>query len=334
MAEKFLVTGGGGFLGGAICAALKRAGHEVHALGRGSYPELESLGVKVISHDLENEIPDRVGALSFSGVFHSASKVEMWGPYESFFKTNVIGTKNVINFCKRFGINRLVYTSSPSVIADDSDTAGIDESYPYPKQHLAPYPATKALAERAVLAANSESLATVALRPHLIWGPGDRHLVPTILKRAKAGRLVRVGSGKNKVDTSFIEDCVSAHLCAMESLKSNSRCHGKAYFISQGEPVYLWEWINKILALNGLAKITRAIPASLAKFIGRLCEIFVQILPGKREPFLTRFLASQMSSDHYFNISAAARDLGYRPRYSIEQALQMTFSANGKVVNL
>jgi nucleoside-diphosphate-sugar epimerase len=333
MADKFLVTGGGGFLGSAICAALKGAGHEVYAICRGSYPELESAGIKIIRHDLENEIPAQVGALGIAGVFHTASKVEMWGRYESFYRTNVIGTQNLIKFCKKYGINRLVYTSSPSVIADDSDASGIDESYPYPNNHLAHYPATKALAEKEVLSANSESLATIALRPHLIWGPGDRHLVPTILKRAKVGRLVRVGLGKNKVDTSFVEDCVAAHLCAMDALKNNSRCHGKAYFISQGEPVYLWEWIDKILVLNGLSKVSRSIPAGLAKSLGRICEVLVRCLPGKREPFLTRFLASQMSRDHYFNISAAARDLGYKPRYSIDQALTATFSSQGKVVN-
>jgi nucleoside-diphosphate-sugar epimerase len=325
MAEKFLVTGGGGFLGQALCNSLRARGDEVYALCRGSYPELEANGVKIIRHDIQNPLPQSLADMKFEGVFHVASKVEMWGPYESFFKTNVLGTRNVIEFCKNAGISRLVYTSSPSVIADDSDTAGIDESYPYPKAHLAPYPATKALAEQEVLGAYSDKLFTIALRPHLIWGPGDRHLVPTVVSRAKAGRLVQVGDGKNLVDTSFIEDCVSAHLKAMTALLVNPRCRGRAYFISQGEPVSLWGWINRILELNRMPKVSRRISYSFARFLGLLCEIGVRIMPGNKEPFLTRFLASQMSRDHYFNIKAARRDLGYEPKYSIEAALQKTF---------
>jgi nucleoside-diphosphate-sugar epimerase len=325
MAEKFLVSGGGGFLGQALCKALKARGDEVYALCRGSYPELEAKGIKVIRHNIENPLPESLADIKFNGVFHVASKVEMWGPYDSFFKTNVEGTRNIIQFCKYAGILRLVYTSSPSVIADDSHASGIDESYPYPEKHLAPYPATKALAEQEVLGSYSDRLFTIALRPHLIWGPGDRHLVPTVISRAKSGRLVQVGNGKNLVDTSFIEDCVTAHLKAMAALVANPKCRGRAYFISQGEPVQLWSWINRILELNHLPKVTRRVSAPLAKFLGVLCEIGVRILPGNREPFLTRFLASQMSRDHYFNIKAARRDLGYEPKYSIEAALQRTF---------
>lgn len=326
MAKQYLVTGGGGFLGAALCRALIKNSCSVVALCRGDYPELRASGVKIIRHDLRNPIGSELKEFGlFDGVFHTASKVEMWGPYQSFFETNVIGTRNIINFCLANGIKNLVYTSSPSVIADGKHTSGIDESYPYPKSHMAPYPATKAIAEREILAANSENLFTVSLRPHLIWGPGDRHLVPTIISRAKSGRLIQVGDGNNLVDTSFIEDCVAAHLLAMKALASNPQVRGRAYFVSQGEPVKLWDWINQILALNSLPPVQKSIPAGLAKFLGKLCELVVSLIPGNREPFITQFLASQMSSDHYFNISAAKKDLGYKPQYSIEQALKVTF---------
>lgn len=326
MAKQYLVTGGGGFLGAALCRAIVNNSNSVVALCRGDYPELRNLGIKIFRHDLRNPIENSLDEYGhFEGVFHTASKVEMWGPYQSFFDTNVIGTRNVINFCLQNKIPNLVYTSSPSVIADGKHTSGIDESYPYPTSHMAPYPATKAIAEREVLAANSDTLYTISLRPHLIWGPGDRHLVPTIINRAKSGRLVQVGNGENLVDTSFIEDCVEAHLLAMNALSTNPKSRGRAYFVSQGQPVKLWDWINNILALKNLPPVTRRIPAGLAKFIGKLCEIGVSIVPGNREPFLTQFLASQMSSDHYFNISAAKRDLGYQPKFSIEQALKATF---------
>jgi nucleoside-diphosphate-sugar epimerase len=325
MAKSFLVTGGGGFLGGAICRALKEAGHNVYALGRGAYPELEALGVGIIRHNLETPIPLSLTPVKFDGVFHVAAKVEMWGKYSSFYRTNVIGTENIIKYCKEANISNLVYTSSPSVIADDSDASGINESHGYPERHLAPYPATKSIAERRVLEANSETLRTLALRPHLIWGPGDRHFVPTILKRSAAGRLVRVGSGKNLVDVSYIEDCVKAHLLGMDALSNNPASRGRAYFISQGEPVNLWSWIDKVLELNQLAPIKRGIPAALAKIVGRLCELAVSILPGHREPFLTKFLACQMSRDHYFDISAAKKELGYEPQFSVSDALNKTF---------
>ncbi len=325
MAKSFLVTGGGGFLGGAICKALKDDGHNVYALGRGVYPELESQGITIVRHNLERPIPLDLTNVRFDGVFHVAAKVEMWGDYQSFYNTNVVGTEHIINYCRELKIPNLVYTSSPSVIADDSDASGIDESHSYPERHLAPYPATKSIAERKVLKANSETLRTVALRPHLIWGPGDRHFVPTILKRAAAGRLIRVGSGKNMVDISYIEDCVKAHLLAMDALSNNPASRGRAYFISQGEPVNLWSWINKVLELNNLKPIQRTIPAALAKMVGRVCEIGVSLLPGHREPFLTKFLACQMSRDHYFDISAAKKELGYEPQYSVSEALVKTF---------
>ncbi|MCB0339766.1 MAG: NAD-dependent epimerase/dehydratase family protein [Bdellovibrionales bacterium] len=326
MTQRCLVTGGGGFVGSALCRRLLSDGHTVIALARGNYPELSREGVVFHQADLSvnsenwDSYFERVDT-----VFHTASKVSMWGRYDDFHRVNVEGTKNVIHACRKFGVKRLIYTSSPSVIADGTNACGVDESKPYPKKFLAPYPQTKALAELAVLSANSRELFTAALRPHLIWGPGDRHFLPRIIERARAGKLIRVGSGENRVDTSFIEDCVEAHICAMNALESNPDSRGQAYFISQGEPVSLWNWIDEVLVRNGLPKVTKMIPVNLAFALGYILERTSNFIPGNKEPLLTRFLVSQMSTEHFFSLEKARKLLGYVPKFSIAQALEVTF---------
>ena len=221
-APTAVVTGGGGFLGRALCARLKAEGCRVIALSRRSYPQLEALGIESrvvdLSRPADQIIPQFAGA---DVVFHVAAKVEMWGRYADFFAVNVLGTRAVLQACRENRIPALVYTSSPSVVADGGDLCGVDESRPYPARHEAHYPATKALAEREVLAADGQGgMRTLALRPHLIFGPGDVNLVPTIVARARAGRLMRVGAGANRTDVTFIEDCVSAHVCAWRALQA------------------------------------------------------------------------------------------------------------------
>lgn len=324
-AKRVVVTGGGGFVGRALAVALSQAGHQVVALSRRVYPELVAIGIESQVCDLSD------GALGIERylvgcdtVFHVAAKVGMWGRYDDFFRTNVVGTRNLITACRSCQVAKLIYTSSPSVIAGGADLCGVNESTPYPKRHTAHYPATKMIAEQEVLAANDRNFLTISLRPHLIFGPGDNNLVPTILKRARAGRLVQIGSGENRTDITFIYDCVRAHIQAWEALGTNPVCCGRAYFISQGEPVNMWEWINQILLYNRLAPLKKKIPAPVARVIAQLAEAVTVLFPG-REPFLTRFLVEEMVSSHYFDISAAARDLGYRPHYSVKQAMDLTF---------
>ncbi|MGI6523974.1 MAG: NAD-dependent epimerase/dehydratase family protein [Bdellovibrionota bacterium] len=321
---KCIVFGGGGFLGKALCRSLVEAGYEVVSVSRGNYPELKDLGVQCVQRDISNPLND---CEAFSGaevVFHTAAKVSMWGDYQDFFRVNVTGTLNIIEACRKFGIKRLVYTSSPSVIADETDLKGVDESYPYPAKHIAHYPATKMLAEKKVLEANGADLQTVVLRPHLIWGMGDTNLIPAVLEKARAGKLVCVGSGDNVVDLTFIKDCVTAHLCAAKALSTNPVCRGKAYFISQGDPVKLWDWIDEILVRNGLPKVSKSVPYRLAYYGAGVMELLAKIGLLK-EPLFTRFLISEMATDHYFNIEAAKRDLGYLPSCSMAEALDLTY---------
>src|SRR5947199_598803 len=200
---KALVTGGGGFLGSAIVRRLRARGDEVRSFSRGDYPELRNLGVETIQGDLADPEAVTSAAQGCDIVFHVAAKAGIWGPYQEYYRANVLGTQNVIAACRRWHINRLVYTSSPSVVFNGQDMEGVDESTPYPQHFEASYPETKAQAEKLVLEANSDDLATVALRPHLIWGPGDQHLVPRIIARAKIGALRRIGRRPLLVDSIY-----------------------------------------------------------------------------------------------------------------------------------
>ncbi len=324
MRESFVISGGGGFVGKALAFRLHREGHRVITLARSDYPELRAAGIEHHQVDITAD-PKSWGHLcaGAAGFFHVAAKVDIWGRYEDFFRINVEGTRNVIAVCRAQKIERLVYTSSPSVVADGTDLNGIDESYPYPKHHEAYYPKTKAIAEREVLALTE--IKAVALRPHLIWGPGDTNLLPTIIERAKAGRLVQIGNGKNRVDITYIDDCVEAHVCGMAALNTNPAARGRAYFISQGEPVLLWSWVNEVLHANGLPSIKKRVPRWAASCIATLAESLARLDPKGREPFLSKFLASEMATSHYFDISAACRELGYTPRFTVQAGMAATF---------
>lgn len=318
---KALVTGGGGFLGSAIVRRLLARGDSVRSLSRGDYPALRTLGVELVQADIADADAVLQAADGCDIVFHVAARPGIWGKYEEYHRINVVGTENVLAACKRRGIRQLVYTSSPSVVFDGRDMEGVDESVPYPEHYHAHYPRTKAIAERLVLAANGPDLATVALRPHLIWGPGDNQLVPRIVARAKAGRLRRIGRADKRVDTVYIDNAADAHLLAADRLQPGSFIGGKAYFISQGEPIPLWEMIDRILAAAELPPVTQRMPLGLAVAVGWVCEAVYGCLGIRGEPPMTRWLARELSTAHWFNIDAARRDLEYEPQVSLTEGL-------------
>jgi nucleoside-diphosphate-sugar epimerase len=256
-------------------------------------------------------------------VFHVAAKPGIWGDYEGYHRPNVSGTQNVIAACRRHGVRRLVYTSSPSVVFDGRDMEGVDESAPYPARFDAHYPRTKALAEQLVRAANDAQLGTVSLRPHLIWGPGDNHLLPRLAARARAGQLARIGSRPNLVDTVYVDNAADAHLLAADRLSPGSPVAGRVYFISQGEPVPMWEMVNRLLHAAGAPAVTRAIPAWLAMALAWGFENAHRLTNNPREPRLTRFVVRELSTAHWFDISAARRDLGFSPAISIAEGLEL-----------
>jgi 2-alkyl-3-oxoalkanoate reductase len=316
-----LVTGGGGFLGGAIVRRLVARGDRVRSLSRGCYPKLDAIGVEQIQGDMADAVAVDAAVAACDVVFHVAAKAGVWGPYANYHRANVIGTQRILDACRKHAVHRLVYTSSPSVVFNGRDLEGVDESAPYPAHYEAAYPKTKAEAERLVLAANSPDLATVALRPHLIWGPGDNHLTPRILKRGRAGRLRRIGRANKLIDSVYIDNAADAHLLAADRLSPGSPIAGRAYFITNGEPTRLWDLVNGILAAGGVAPVTRSAPAWLVYTVGWLLETAYAVLRRRDEPPMTRFLARELTTAHWFNIEAARRDLGYEPKVSIAEGL-------------
>ncbi len=319
---KVLVTGGGGFLGGAIIDQLLARGIEVRSISRGKYPALEAKGVECIQADLSDANAVTAATECCDAVIHTAAKAGVWGDYDEYFEANVTGTRNVILACKAHGVPKLVYTSTPSVTFAGEDENGVDESMPYAENFLCHYAATKALAERDVLAANGGTLSTVALRPHLIWGPGDHHLVPRVIARAKAGKLKLVGNGKNRVDATYIDNAAEAHLCALDVLNPDAACAGKAYYISNDEPLPMGTLLNRILEAGDLPPVSRGVPPALAYVVGAAMEKVYGLLGKKEEPIMTRFVARQLATAHWFNISGAKRDLGYRPSVNMDEGMR------------
>ena len=317
-----LVTGGGGFLGRAIVAQLRAREVPVASFARGAHPELAGLGVETLRGDLRDTEAVRRACAGRSVVFHVAARAGVWGSRDDFWQANVVGTRHVLDACRAEGVGRLVYTSTPSVVFDGRDLCGVDESVPYPSRYEAAYPETKAIAERMVLAADGPRLATVSLRPHLIWGPEDPHFVPRITARARAGRLRIVGDGRNEVDTLYVDDAARAHLCAAERLAPGSPVAGRAYFLSAGKPVRLWDMVNRLLAAGDLPPLDRAIPARLALAAGGVLETLYRVLRLRGEPLMTRFLARELATSHWFDVSAARRDLAWQAEIDLEEGLR------------
>lgn len=338
-ATHAFVTGAGGFLGKAICLRLLAVGIKVTGFARGHYPELEALGVAMKQGDLVNKEQLQQAMQGCDIVFHVASKAGVWGDRDSYFCPNVKGAANVIAVCKALKINKLVYTSTPSVTFAGQDESGIDESTPYASTFLNYYAHSKAIAEKMMLDANQVSevsventeetqmitpyaLKTVALRPHLIWGPGDPHLVPRVLERGRLGKLKLVGREDKLVDTIYIDNAAYAHvLAALELCQPKPKCQGKAYFLSNDEPITMAKMLNLILACDGLPPVTRRVPRTVAYIAGAALESLYFLLKKKEEPLMTRFVARQLSCSHYFDISAAKRDLGYCALVSIDEGM-------------
>jgi len=319
---KALVTGGGGFLGQAITRGLLGRGDGVRSFSRSEHAGLHALGVEQVRGDLADAAALSAAVQGCDVVFHVAARPGIWGDYADYHRVNVTGTRNVIAACRQHAVRRLIYTSSPSVVFDGQDMQGVDESVPYPARYEAHYPRTKALAEKAVVAANDAQLATVSLRPHLIWGPGDNHLLPRLVDRAKAGQLRRIGSRRNLIDTIHVDNAADAHLLAAQRLYPGSPIAGKVYFISQDEPVPMWDMVNRLLHAAGAPPVSRAVPVWLAMVLAWGFEAAHRFTDNPHEPRLTRFVVRELSTAHWFDISAARRDLGYAPRISIAAGLE------------
>ncbi|MBU0728514.1 MAG: NAD-dependent epimerase/dehydratase family protein [Proteobacteria bacterium] len=319
--KKAIVTGGGGFVGFAVVKQLVQRGIEPVVIGRNPYPEVNKMGVRT----LQGDIRDRDFLVkAFKGadtVFHVAAKAGIWGSWDAFYTPNVIGTSNVISACRKNNIPTLVYTSTPSVVFTGTDLCGVDETFPYARKFLCNYAHTKVVAEQMVLAVNSDQLRTTALRPHLVWGPGDTNLIPRLLDRGRHRLLKQVGSGGNLVDISYIDNVATAHLLAAENLESKATAAGRAYFISQGNPLNLWEWINSLFKRVGILEVEEKVSFKKAYLGGMILEGVYKTFPFLGEPLMTRFLAEQLAKSHWFSIDNAKNDLGYEPTVSTEKGM-------------
>lgn len=331
MSERVLVTGGTGFLGGYVTRALVAEGATVTVLARRRDAELARLPVEIWEADLGDGERLQEACRGQDMIQHVGGISGVGGTWQEFYQTNTVATEALLAGARRYGVKKFIYTSSPSVTFDGQDQCGVDERAPYPHRWLCHYSRSKMLAEQAVLAAHDpRGLLTCALRPHLIWGPGDRHLIPRLLDRARRGLLRRVGDGKNWIDITYVENAAQAQLQVARKLVPDSGIGGRAYFLSQGEPVNCWEWIDRVLALANLPRVQRSISFPAAWYLGWGLESLYRLAGLRGEPRMTRFVAAQLAKSHYFDISAARRDWGYEVTVSTDEGLRRLANWLGK----
>ena len=315
MTDRVLVTGYGGFLGSAVVRMLREHGFQVRGIARGSYPQLESLGIESV----RASIVDRHAVLEASrdciAIVHTAALAGVWGPWRDYYQTNTLATSHLLEAAVTNQVQAFVHCSSPSVTFDAKPQSGIDESTPYPTRWLCFYPHTKALAEAAVLQASRRGLLrTCALRPHLIWGKDDPHLFPRVIDRARQGKLRRVGNGKNLIDVVHVDNAARAHVQALENLlRGGDELNGETLFITDGQPIECWDWITRILGTANVPVPTRSISYQAAYRIGAVMEALYWSFRIQNEPPMTRFVAAQLALDHFFSIEKARRLINYQP---------------------
>ncbi|HUT52414.1 MAG TPA: NAD-dependent epimerase/dehydratase family protein [bacterium] len=323
---KAMVTGGTGFLAGHLIDKLQGAGHAVRTLDLANAPtaELAKRGVEVKAGDLRDAEAVAVACAGMDTVFHVAALAAPFGPRKLFWGINVTGTDNVISGCKAAGVKRLVHVSSPSAVFDGTDHVNADESLPYPKKFMSHYCETKAISEQHALAANGPDLETVALRPHAIWGPRDKNLWPRIISRARAGKMVQVGDGLNEITGLYVENGADALILAAKA--PAEKAAGKVYFINDGVPVKLWEFVRRVLSALNIPGPKRQISYRTAYVMGAIQEFLWSALHLKGEPTITRYTASELARHHTYSIARARSDLGYNPRIGLEEGLEKTIA--------
>lgn len=319
---QILVTGGGGFLGLAIVQRLLSRGHAVRTFSRGAYPALTALGVTHHRGEITDATAVGAAVAGCDVVIHTAAKPGVWGPYKDYYDANVRGTELVLDACRKHGVRHLVFTSSPSAVFSGKDQENIDESVPYPTKFLSYYAQTKALSEQWVMAAHGPGLATVSLRPRLIWGPGDPNILPRLLKMADAGQLRLIDGGRHVIDHTYIDNAADAHLLAMDRLLAGAPVGGKTYFISNGEPMPAADLFNRMLAVCRRPPVTASIPRPVALLIARACEGLWTLLRRNDDPPTTRMVVLSMGAANWFNLAAARNELGYTPQVSTDEGLR------------
>ncbi len=325
MGRVSVVTGGSGFVGRHLVSALAARGDRVINV---DLRAPEDLPGELARADITDPAAIREVIAGADVVFHNASAVHTKQSHVDLVRrVNVDGTRNVIDACRDAGVRRLVYVSSGSVVYQGEDIENGDESLPYPTRSQAPYADTKIAAEKLVLEANDASLATVALRPHVVFGAHDARFLPAVLAHAKSGRLrVQVGRGTWLSDYTYVENLIDALLLAGDALEPGAPIAGQPYFITNGEPMPFWEFVRRVLARLDLPPIRARVPHQLVYAIAAIKESLEALRGGEVSPEdgLTRFAIRYMCTHHYFSIERARRELGYEPRVSVVDGIERT----------
>ncbi|MCP4914774.1 MAG: NAD-dependent epimerase/dehydratase family protein [Oligoflexia bacterium] len=322
---KILITGAGGFLGTEVTKQLnqKFSEYEIHSVSRSKYDHLNNYVHTQHSCNLgdHKKVEELLTQENFDAIFHIAGKVAMWGDWNDFYNTNVLATKNLANLANKLNVKYFVYTSSPSVVFGEESIEGSDESIAYPQVHRGMYGKSKRLSEEWLLS-KKWNFQTVALRPHLILGKGDKNLIPRIVDKNKKKMLKIIGDGQNQVDIIDVRNAADAHIKALEAMMANAQLTNEAFFLGQG-PIKIWEFINQVLENKGQERISKNISFSLAYKIGTIFEFIFKLLGIKdREPPMTRFVALQLAKSHYFSHEKAKRLLNWSPKYSVQDLLK------------
>jgi nucleoside-diphosphate-sugar epimerase len=319
--SRVLVTGGSGFLGRELCRQLVARGTEAVSFTRRPSAELTALGVRQHHGDLTDPAALARATAGCEAVIHNAALAGVSGPLRPYWSTNVEGTRTLLAVCRAQGVPSVVYTSTASVVARPAGLEYADESTPYPRRHLAAYPLTKARAEQLVLAANGPSLATVSLRPHIIWGPGDPHFMPGLLRRVRRGRLYLPGDGAQLVDSTHVRTAAHAHLLALDRLHRGCPIGGRAYFVAQGEPYPWGSLVLSLLAAAGVPARWHGVPGRLVHGLAAVREAGARLARSTHTHALSRFLAATLTSPQWFDLGAAWRDLGFTAPVTVAEGL-------------
>lgn len=313
---RVLVTGASGMLGGAVAAALVERGHHVTTFQRRAS---NVAGAQDVRGSLADPQAVTAAVSGQDAVIHLAAKVSVSGPAAEFERVNVAGTQRLLTAARASGVSRFVYVSSPSVAHVGQPLVGVGADLAQPRRARGHYARTKAQAELLALAADAPDFAVVAIRPHTVWGPGDTQLIERILARARAGRLPLLGWGAALIDTTYVSNAADALVAALDRAAT---VHGQALVVSNGEPRTVAELLHGICVAGGVIPPNWRIPAVVAKAAGAVTEAVWALRPGVDEPPMTRFLAEQLSTAHWFDQRRTRELLQWQPRVSIDDGLR------------
>jgi nucleoside-diphosphate-sugar epimerase len=318
MATAF-VTGGSGFIGGALIERLRREGWDVRALARSerAAERVRERGAEPVSGELDDRESLRAGAEGCGLAFHAAAKVEDWGDPADFERLNVGGTQNVIDASREAGVRRLVHVGTEAALMAGQPLVQVDESAPLRPDSPVLYSSSKAKAEQLVRAANGDGgLETVVVRPRFVWGRGDTTLLPALIELVRSGRFRWVGGGRHLTATTHVDNTVEGLW-----LGATKAPAGGVYFVTDGEPVVFREFLTEMLGTQGVEIPDKSVPPAVAGAAARVAEGIWRRLRRPGTPPLTRFAVWVSSQECTIDISRAERELGYRPVISREEGL-------------